>query len=189
MVQYPELIRSPANHRRWLSTAIHVAGVTIRARRSPDKAVAVRVLVTGELEVTPLGHGMFSPPGSPPAVSIRRRPPLPDRAPRGLAVLQRRHDSLYPSHRRRGACHGNSHAFTAPVFFPISGRRSSPSKLSTTAREHYKLSLWAAALGHPEAIAPAPTLNPPPARSNFWFPPNPSPPPRTTPYRGQLNPG
>jgi hypothetical protein len=32
MVQYPELIRSPANHRRWLSTVIHVAGVTIRAR-------------------------------------------------------------------------------------------------------------------------------------------------------------
>jgi hypothetical protein len=58
-------------------------------------------------------------------------------------------------------------------FFPISGRRTSSSKLSTTAREHYKLSPRAAALSHPEAIAPAPTLNPPPARANFPFSPNP----------------
>ena len=93
--------------------------------------------------------------------------------PRVQAFPPRRHDSLYPSHRRRGACHGNSHEFTTPVFFPISGRRSSPSKLSTTAREHYKLSPWAAALSHPEAIAPAPTLDHPPARTDFPFSPNP----------------
>ena len=43
----------------------------------------------------------------------------------------------------------------------------------TTARSSYKLSPRAAALSHPEAIAPAPTPNPPPARANFPFSPNP----------------
>jgi hypothetical protein len=89
--------------------------------------------------------------------------------PRVQAFPPRRHDSLYPSHRRRGDCHGGGHEFTAPAFFFISGRQLCPAKLSAA----YKLSPRAAALSHPEAIAPAPTLDHPPARANFQFSPNP----------------
>ena len=93
--------------------------------------------------------------------------------PRVQAFPPRRHDSLYPSHRRRGDCHGGGHEFTAPAFFFISGRQLCPAKLGTAVEASYKLSPWAAALSHPEAIAPAPTLDYPPARADFPFSPNP----------------
>ena len=60
-----ELDATPVTHRRLPLLLCGLHGLPrrrsplakIRARRSPDKAVAVKVLVTGELEVTPLGHG------------------------------------------------------------------------------------------------------------------------------------
>ena len=99
--------------------------------------------------------------------------PLPGLTPRGSAFHRNtvtRYGHLIVAGELATAVATN---FTAPAFFPISGRRSSSSKLRTTAREHYKLSPWAAALSHPEAIAPAPTLDHPPARTDFPFSPNP----------------
>jgi hypothetical protein len=93
--------------------------------------------------------------------------------PRVQAFPPRHHDSLYPSHRCRGACHGSSHEFTAPAFFPISGRSRGSAKLSTTACGRYKLTVPPAPPCIQAAIAPAPTLDHPPARTDFPFSPNP----------------
>jgi hypothetical protein len=58
------------------------------------------------------------------------------------------------------------------MFFLISGHPHCPAKLHATAFASYKLMARATALDHPEAIAPAPTLNHSPALANFKFSPN-----------------
>ena len=73
----------------------------------------------------------------------------------------------------------------APVNSYSSDRRASFFKFPAIVDALYKLMARAAALPHRETRAPTPTLNRPPELTNFQLPPNPSPPPRTTPYRGQ----
>jgi hypothetical protein len=73
----------------------------------------------------------------------------------------------------RSYCHAVGHELTRPVFLlPLRPPRGS-AKLGTTACGRYKLTIPPAPPCIQAAIAPAPTLNPPPARANFSFSPNP----------------
>jgi hypothetical protein len=85
----------------------------------------------------------------------------------------RRRDFSQPSNQLRYACHAICHELTAPGILPYLRPPRYSTKLSATVEAPYKLSPRAAALSHPEAIAPAPTLDQPPARANFQFSPNP----------------
>jgi hypothetical protein len=89
-------------------------------------------------------------------------PPSHGLAPRVRVFPPRRRDSLLLSHHRRGGCDGSGHEFTASAFFFISGCRASSPNSPATVEVAYKLSPWAAALGHDEAHTPVHPLDCPP---------------------------
>jgi hypothetical protein len=72
---------------------------------------------------------------------------------------------------RRSNCHDCGHESTAPVVFFFLWPPRVPSDSPATACEPYKLKARAIALDHPEAIAPAPTLDCSPVPANFNFSP------------------
>jgi hypothetical protein len=163
--------------------------VTIRAPWPSDKSGPVKILGAGELDSTPRTPVVLSPlPGSRSGLT-RRRPPLPGCAPRVQAFPPHRRDLPSLSVARRCNCHDCGHESTAPVVFFFLWPPRVPTDSPATACKPYKLKARATALDHPEAIAPAPTLDCSPVPANFNFSPKQFSAAVKAPRRGQPSPG